>query len=190
MIWASRTRSGKAKAGNRARELAGVEGFEVPTWEALAHGLRPPTRHFEDHEPGGTRHGWQHRAILMLPHFSTFSFFSVALLCFHLVSLLFSLYYVWRQTKLATCDHSDDYCFLLGLIKAVSTSHDQRTSTLNDDTTTSVQSETVPRLHTHVDVPGWLQHVTLTFCHDSSHHLTRFHCQLQQLICTPRYSNL
>ena len=49
-------------AGAAARELAGVEGFEVPTWEALAHGLRPPTRQFEDHEPGRTRHGWQHEA--------------------------------------------------------------------------------------------------------------------------------
>ena len=44
-------------AGAAARELAGVEGFEVPTWEALAHGLRPPTRQFEDPTRGSIARG-------------------------------------------------------------------------------------------------------------------------------------
>ena len=39
--------------------LTGVEGFEPPSWEALLDGARPPP-HPEDHEPGGTRGGWQH----------------------------------------------------------------------------------------------------------------------------------
>ena len=60
---------------------------------------------------------------------------------------------MWRQTKSATCDDSDDSCFSLDLRGAVTTSHDKRgIHRLNDDTTTSVQSETAPRLHTHVDV--------------------------------------
>ena len=45
-----------------AFQLMGVEGFEVPSWEALADGLRPPSREPEDTEPGGFRHGWQHEA--------------------------------------------------------------------------------------------------------------------------------
>ena len=42
--------------------LAGVEGFEPPSWEALVHGARPPEREPDDFEPGGTRSGWQHEA--------------------------------------------------------------------------------------------------------------------------------
>ena len=44
------------------RSLTGVEGFEPPSWEALLEGARPPPRDPEDHEPGGTRGGWQHEA--------------------------------------------------------------------------------------------------------------------------------
>ena len=45
-----------------AHHLAGVEGFEVPSWEALSHGLGPLPRDPEDREPGGFQHGWQHEA--------------------------------------------------------------------------------------------------------------------------------
>ena len=45
-----------------AHHLAGVEGFEVPSWEALSHGLRPRPHDLEDREPGGFHHGWQHEA--------------------------------------------------------------------------------------------------------------------------------
>ena len=44
------------------RMLTGVEGFEPPSWEALLDGARPPPHDPEDHEPGGTRGGWQHEA--------------------------------------------------------------------------------------------------------------------------------
>ena len=46
-----------------AYHLSGVEGFEVPSWEALSHGLRPPSHVPEDREPGGFQHGWQHEAV-------------------------------------------------------------------------------------------------------------------------------
>ena len=42
-----------------AHHLAGVEGFEVASWEALSHGLRPQPRDLEDRE---FQHGWQHEA--------------------------------------------------------------------------------------------------------------------------------
>ena len=45
-----------------AHHLSGVEGFEVPSWEALSHGLRPRPHDPEDREPGGFQHGWQHEA--------------------------------------------------------------------------------------------------------------------------------
>ena len=48
--------------GDAVRMLTGVEGFEPPSWEALLEGARPPPRDPEDHEPGGTRGGWQHEA--------------------------------------------------------------------------------------------------------------------------------
>ena len=41
-------------------ELDGLHGFEVPSWSDVAGGLRPPDRDPEDHEPGGSRKGWQH----------------------------------------------------------------------------------------------------------------------------------
>ena len=44
------------------RMLTGVEGFKPPSWEALLDGARPPPHDPEDHEPGGTRGGWQHEA--------------------------------------------------------------------------------------------------------------------------------
>ena len=49
-------------AAMAANQLAGVEGFEVPSWESLSEGARPEFRKPEDHEPGGVRHGWQHEA--------------------------------------------------------------------------------------------------------------------------------
>ena len=45
-----------------AFQLMGIEGFEVPSWEALADGLRPPSQEPEDTDPGGFKHGWQHEA--------------------------------------------------------------------------------------------------------------------------------
>ena len=45
-----------------AFQLMGIEGFEVPSWEALADGLRTNSREPEDTEPGGFKHGWQHEA--------------------------------------------------------------------------------------------------------------------------------
>ena len=39
-----------------AHHLAGVEGFEVPSWDALS---RPRPHDPEDREPGGSRHGWR-----------------------------------------------------------------------------------------------------------------------------------
>ena len=46
-------------ASRAARELTGVEGFEPPTWDALANGLRHPTHDADEFEPGAKR-GWQH----------------------------------------------------------------------------------------------------------------------------------
>ena len=48
-------------ASRAARELTGVAGFEPPTWDALANGLRPPTHDADEFEPGA-KHGWQHEA--------------------------------------------------------------------------------------------------------------------------------
>ena len=45
-----------------ARDLEGVHGFEVPSWEALSLGERPAPREPDEFEPGGERHGWQHEA--------------------------------------------------------------------------------------------------------------------------------
>ena len=49
-------------ASQAATELDGLHGFEVPSWSDVAGGLRPPDRDPEDHEPGGSRKGWQHEA--------------------------------------------------------------------------------------------------------------------------------
>ena len=43
-----------------AGQLSGVAGFQVPSWDDLAHGLRPPELEPDDFEPGGCRGGWQH----------------------------------------------------------------------------------------------------------------------------------
>ena len=51
-----------AAAASAAMCLSGVEGFEPPSWEALANGERPPMREPDDFEPGDKRHGWQHEA--------------------------------------------------------------------------------------------------------------------------------
>ena len=48
-------------ASRVARELTGVEGFEPPTWDALANRLRPPTHDADEFEPGANG-GWQHEA--------------------------------------------------------------------------------------------------------------------------------
>ena len=45
-----------------ADRLAGVPGFVVPSWSALARGVRPPPRGPEDFEPGAQWSGWQHEA--------------------------------------------------------------------------------------------------------------------------------
>ena len=42
-----------------AHQLRCVDGFETPSWEVLADGLRQDPG---DTEPGGVRHGWQHEA--------------------------------------------------------------------------------------------------------------------------------
>ena len=39
-------------AAGAARSLRGVQGFEPPSWEALAHGVRPAPRQPDDFEPG------------------------------------------------------------------------------------------------------------------------------------------
>ena len=49
-------------ASQAATELDLRQGFEVPSWSDVAGGLRPPDRDPEDHEPGGSRKGWQHEA--------------------------------------------------------------------------------------------------------------------------------
>ena len=49
-------------ASKAATELDLRQGFEVPSWSDVAGGLRPPDRDPEDHEPGGSRKGWQHEA--------------------------------------------------------------------------------------------------------------------------------
>ena len=50
------------RAASQATELDGLQGFEVPSWSDVAGGLQPPDRDPEDHEPGGSRKGWQHEA--------------------------------------------------------------------------------------------------------------------------------
>ena len=51
-----------AAAASAARCLLGVEGFEPPSWEALANGERPPMREPDAFEPADKRHGWQQAA--------------------------------------------------------------------------------------------------------------------------------
>ena len=46
------------RAAQAAHGLAGVHGFEPPSWRALAAGLRP----LHDQEDGSTKAGWQHEA--------------------------------------------------------------------------------------------------------------------------------
>ena len=45
-----------------AHGLAGVRGFEVPSWNALLAGLRFPPRDQEDECPIRDKSGWQHEA--------------------------------------------------------------------------------------------------------------------------------
>ena len=45
-----------------AHRLAGVRGFEVPSWTALLAGLRPPPWDQEDEYPIRDKSGWQHEA--------------------------------------------------------------------------------------------------------------------------------
>ena len=40
-----------------------VSGFDLPSWQALADGARPPFHDVDDQEPGVVRHGWQHEAV-------------------------------------------------------------------------------------------------------------------------------
>ena len=51
-----------AAVAESAAEVAGVQGFEPPSWRELAHGARPPLREPDENEPGGMRRGWQHEA--------------------------------------------------------------------------------------------------------------------------------
>ena len=46
-------------ASRAPASLDGVHGWEVPSWSALAAGLRPEAREPEAHEPGCSRQGWQ-----------------------------------------------------------------------------------------------------------------------------------
>ena len=46
----------------QGRNLDGVEGFEIPSWTALLHGVRPPPRDFEEYDPSCVQRGWQHEA--------------------------------------------------------------------------------------------------------------------------------
>ena len=59
-----------------------------------------------------------------------------------------------RQNRSPTCDDSDETCFSLDLKGAVTTGHDKCrfVDSLNDDSPSSVQSETVSQLYTHADV--------------------------------------
>ena len=50
-------------AADVADRLAEVPGFVVPSWSALARGVRPPPRGPEDFEPGAQLSGWQ-----LVPH--------------------------------------------------------------------------------------------------------------------------
>ena len=50
------------EAASSARELAGILGFEPPSWRSLAAGERPPDREPEELEPGTVKQGWQHEA--------------------------------------------------------------------------------------------------------------------------------
>ena len=49
-----------------ATTLDGVDGFEVPSWSAVAAGQRPPIMEVEDREPGVPRQGWQHAAAIRI----------------------------------------------------------------------------------------------------------------------------
>ena len=40
-------------------ELLATEGMEMPTWEALKNGARPPPIPLGEREPGIFGHGWQ-----------------------------------------------------------------------------------------------------------------------------------
>ena len=48
-------------AANAARSLRGVQKFELPSWEALTHGVRPAPRQPDEFEPGCERSGWAAR---------------------------------------------------------------------------------------------------------------------------------
>ena len=49
-------------AAREAKFELAVAGFESPSWQAIACGVRPARREPEDHEPGTVRRGWQHAA--------------------------------------------------------------------------------------------------------------------------------
>ena len=49
-------------ASMAAAQFTSLDGFEVPSWPALAAGDRRPLRNVEDFEPGVQRGGWQHEA--------------------------------------------------------------------------------------------------------------------------------
>ena len=49
-------------AAQARRTLTAVMGFEPPSWQAVAEGVRPETRPPDEFEPGGVRPSWQHEA--------------------------------------------------------------------------------------------------------------------------------
>ena len=55
-----------SSASETAVDLARLPGFEVPTWDELVAGRRPPLRNIEEVEPGTHGAGWQHEAAARL----------------------------------------------------------------------------------------------------------------------------
>ena len=49
-------------AAREAKHEPAVAGFESPSWQAIACGVRPARREPEDPEPGTVRRGWQRAA--------------------------------------------------------------------------------------------------------------------------------
>ena len=44
------------------RDLSGLKGVELPSWDSLLRGARPPFRDPDEFEPNSQRFGWQHEA--------------------------------------------------------------------------------------------------------------------------------
>ena len=50
------------------RDLAGLAGFELPSWDSLLHQTRPSPRDPDEFEPSSQRFGWQHEAASTVEH--------------------------------------------------------------------------------------------------------------------------